>query len=55
MGAPAPAAEPVRIGFGMALTGPRAGTGRAALLATEMWAADQNAKGGLLGRPVELV
>jgi branched-chain amino acid transport system substrate-binding protein len=55
MGAPAPAAEPVRIGFGMALTGPLAGTGRAALLATEMWAADQNAKGGLLGRPVELV
>ena len=55
VGAAARAAEPVRIGFGMALTGPLAGTGRAALLATEMWAADQNAKGGLLGRPIELV
>lgn len=51
----AAAAEPLKIGFGMALTGPLAGTGRAALLATEMWAADQNAKGGLLGRPIELV
>ena len=51
----AAAAEPLKIGLGMALTGPLAGTGRAALLATEMWAADQNAKGGLLGRPIELV
>jgi branched-chain amino acid transport system substrate-binding protein len=49
------AAEPLKLGFGMALTGPLAGTGRAALLATEMWAADQNARGGLLGRPIELV
>ena len=39
----------------MALTGPLAGTGKAALLATQMWVEDINAKGGLLGRPVELI
>jgi branched-chain amino acid transport system substrate-binding protein len=49
------AAEPVRIGFSMALTGAYAGNGKAALLATQMWAKDQNAKGGLLGRQVQLV
>jgi branched-chain amino acid transport system substrate-binding protein len=31
------------------------GTGKAALLATQMWVEDINAKGGLLGRPVKLV
>jgi len=49
------AADPIKIGFSMALTGAFAGNGKAALLATQMWADDQNAKGGLLGRPVELV
>jgi branched-chain amino acid transport system substrate-binding protein len=49
------AAEPVKIGFSMALTGAYAGNGKAALLATQMWAEDQNAKGGLLGRQVQLV
>jgi len=49
------AADPIKIGFSMALTGAIAGNGRAALLATQMWAEDQNAKGGLLGRPVELI
>src|SRR6516165_11853472 len=49
------AADPIRIGFSMAVTGAFAGNGKAALLATQMWAEDQNAKGGLLGRPVELV
>jgi branched-chain amino acid transport system substrate-binding protein len=49
------AAEPVKIGFSMGLTGAYAGNGKAALLATQMWAEDQNAKGGLLGRPVQLV
>jgi len=51
----ATAAEPIKIGFSMALTGAYAGNGKAALLATQMWAEDQNAKGGLLGRPVQLV
>src|SRR6516164_5173221 len=49
------AAEPVKIGFSMALTGAYAGNGKAALRATQMWAEDQNAKGGLLGRQVHLV
>jgi branched-chain amino acid transport system substrate-binding protein len=49
------AAEPIKIGFSMALTGAYAGNGKAALLATQMWAEDQNAKGGLLGRQVQLV
>jgi len=49
------AAEPIKIGFSMALTGAYAGNGKAALLATQMWANDQNARGGLLGRPVQLV
>ena len=39
----------------MAQSGPLAGSGKSALLAMKIWAEDQNAKGGLLGRPVELV
>ena len=46
---------PLKIGFSMALTGPLAGGGKQALVAMEMWADDINAKGGLLGCPVELV
>lgn len=49
------AAEPIRIGFGMALTGGLAGNGKAALLAMQIWADDVNKKGGLLGRKVELI
>jgi len=52
---PAGAAEPIRIGFGMALTGALAGAGKAALIAIQIWAEDVNAAGGLLGRKVELV
>ena len=51
----ASAAEPLKIGFGMALTGGLAGTGKAALLATKMWAEEVNSRGGVLGRDVELV
>ncbi|MGO8919885.1 MAG: amino acid ABC transporter substrate-binding protein [Stellaceae bacterium] len=47
--------EPITIGMGMALTGPLAGTGKASLLATQMWIDETNAKGGLLGRPVRLI
>src|SRR5579883_2113957 len=53
--APAVAAEPIKIGFGMALTGGLAANGKSALLAMKIWEADTNAKGGLLGRKVELV
>lgn len=49
------AADPVKIGFSMAQSGPLAGSGKSALLAMKIWAEDQNAEGGLLGRPVELV
>jgi branched-chain amino acid transport system substrate-binding protein len=51
----AQAAEPIKIGFSMALTGGLAGAGKAALIAMEIWEKDINAKGGLLGRPVKLV
>src|SRR5215471_8084320 len=52
---PASAADPLRIGFGMALTGPLAPNGKSALLAMKIWEENINAKGGLLGRPVQLV
>ncbi|MBV9828264.1 MAG: amino acid ABC transporter substrate-binding protein [Alphaproteobacteria bacterium] len=51
----AAAAEPIRIGFGMALTGGLAANGKMALLGMEIWRDDINQKGGLLGRPVEFV
>ena len=55
LGLPARAADPIKIGFGMAQTGPLAANGKSALLAMQIWRDDINAKGGLLGRPVEFV
>jgi branched-chain amino acid transport system substrate-binding protein len=49
------AAEPITIGFGMALTGGLAAGGKSALLAMQIWQDEINAKGGLLGRPVKLI
>ena len=49
------AQQPLKVGFGMSLTGPLAGNGKAALIAMQIWAEDVNAKGGILGRKVELV
>ena len=49
------AEQPVRIGMGVAQTGALAGGGKAALLALRMWVEDVNARGGLLGRNVELI
>ena len=49
------AQQPLRIGFGMSLTGPLAGNGKAALIAMQIWAEDVNTKGGILGRKVELI
>ena len=46
---------PIRIGMSMAQTGGLAGGGKASLLGIEIWRDDVNAKGGLLGRKVELV
>jgi branched-chain amino acid transport system substrate-binding protein len=50
-----PSAEPIKIGFGMALTGPLAANGKMSLVAMKIWEDDVNAKGGLLGRPVKLI
>src|SRR5215468_2587867 len=52
---PVQAQQPLKIGFGMSLTGPLAGNGKAALIAMQIWAEDVNAKGGILGRKVDLV
>jgi len=53
---PAAAEEaPIKIGFSMALTGPLAANGKQALLGAKIWQEEVNAKGGLLGRKVELV
>ena len=49
------AQAPIKIGFGMALTGGLAGGGKMTLLAYQIWKDEINSKGGLLGRPVELV
>lgn len=49
------AAEPIKIGFSMTLTGGLASNGKAALVAMEIWREDINKKGGLLGRQVEFV
>ncbi|HEY6859706.1 MAG TPA: amino acid ABC transporter substrate-binding protein [Pseudolabrys sp.] len=53
--APAKAAEPIKIGFGMSQTGPLSANGKSSLLAMKIWEDDTNAKGGLLGRPVKLI
>jgi len=47
--------KPIKIGFSIAETGALAGAGKSGLLAIQLWAKDQNAKGGLLGRPVHLI
>jgi branched-chain amino acid transport system substrate-binding protein len=49
------AAEPIKVGFSMALTGPVGVAGKQCLLALEIWRDDVNARGGLLGRPIQLV
>ncbi len=52
---PAMAAEPIRIGFSCEETGGSAASGRQFLLTAQIWADRINKKGGLLGRPVELI
>jgi branched-chain amino acid transport system substrate-binding protein len=51
----AQSADPIRIGFGIPITGLLAANGKSALLAQKIWEEDVNAEGGLLGRPVKLV
>src|ERR1700759_4155481 len=45
---------PIKIGMSMPQTGGLAGGGKTSLLGLEIWRDDVNAKGGLLGRKVEL-
>jgi branched-chain amino acid transport system substrate-binding protein len=47
--------EPIKIGFSLALTGPLAPNGKQALLGAQIWKEEINAKGGLLGRQVDLI
>ncbi|MGZ3410491.1 MAG: amino acid ABC transporter substrate-binding protein [Xanthobacteraceae bacterium] len=54
-GASAQSGEPIKIGFGMSLTGPLAANGKQALLGAKIWEETVNKKGGLLGRQVKLV
>jgi branched-chain amino acid transport system substrate-binding protein len=55
LAATARAADPIKVGFSMALTGSVAQNGKQLIIAIELWRDDVNAHGGLLGRPVELV
>jgi branched-chain amino acid transport system substrate-binding protein len=47
--------KPIRIGYCLSLTGPLAGNSLSARLAHDIWREDINRRGGLLGRPIELV
>ena len=46
---------PIKVGMSMPQTGSLGAGGKAALVALNMWVEDVNAKGGLLGRKVELI
>jgi len=54
-GAVAQSGDPIRIGMSLALTGAGASPSKVINTALEIWRDDVNAKGGLLGRQVELV
>ena len=55
MAVPAQAADPIKVGMSLALTGSGAPAGKMLQAAIEIWRDDVNAKGGLLGRPVEVI
>ncbi|HTP99483.1 MAG TPA: amino acid ABC transporter substrate-binding protein [Casimicrobiaceae bacterium] len=50
-----PSGTPIKIGSTLALTGPLASTGLVHQLVGEIYVADLNKRGGLLGRPVEWI
>ena len=54
LAAPVQAQDTLKIGFSMALTGGLAGAGKGALIAMQIWEKDVNARGGILGKKVEL-
>jgi branched-chain amino acid transport system substrate-binding protein len=53
--AAAQSSEPIKVGFSMSVTGPLAANGKQALLGAKIWQDEINAKGGLLGRQVQLI
>src|SRR5581483_7134853 len=53
--AAAHAADPIKIGLSLSLTGATAPAGKQVQTGLEIWRDHVNARGGLLGRPVELV
>jgi len=53
--AAAQSGDPIKIGSSMSLTGPLAPNGKMALLGAKIWVEETNAKGGLLGRQVQLI
>jgi branched-chain amino acid transport system substrate-binding protein len=53
--ASAQSGTPIKIGMSLALTGAGASPSKVINTALEIWRDDINAKGGLLGRPVELI
>ncbi len=52
---PARAADPIKLGAVLSVTGPAAFLGEPELKTLQMYVEQTNAKGGLLGRPIELV
>jgi branched-chain amino acid transport system substrate-binding protein len=50
-----PSGAPIRIGLAILQSGPGAPQGKEILLAMKIWQEDTNVRGGLLGRPVEIV
>ena len=53
--ATAQSGEPIKVGLSLALTGAGAAPSKVINTALDIWRDDVNAKGGLLGRPVQLV
>ena len=47
--------QPIRIGYCLSLTGGLGSNGRTARLAHQIWEQNVNRKGGLLGRPVQMI
>jgi branched-chain amino acid transport system substrate-binding protein len=54
-GAQAQSGDPIKIGVGLALTGAGAAPSKVIQTSLEIWRDDVNTRGGLLGRPVQLV
>ena len=46
---------PIKIGFSISQTGPLGAGGKPGLLALQMWRDDVNARGGIIGRKVEMI